>query len=60
MTVDVGSSPESVFAALCRETPPLAAIRDRLKCAIDDEYARWDDHFPEGAELAFIPPTAGG
>lgn len=60
MKVDIGSSPESVFAALCQDTPPLAAIRDRLRCAIDDEYCRWDDHLRDGAELAFIPPTAGG
>jgi molybdopterin converting factor small subunit len=35
-------------------------MRANLRCAIDQEYVDWETPLPDGAELALIPPTAGG
>lgn len=37
---------------------PLA--RERLRVAIDGEFAAWDAVVRDGAEIAFIPPVSGG
>jgi molybdopterin converting factor small subunit len=49
-----------VFREIADRAPALSAMRDNLRCAIDQEYASWDDRLHDGAELAFIPPTSGG
>ena len=49
-----------VFDELCRRQPRLAAMKAMLRCAVDQEYADWDSVLHDGAELALIPPTAGG
>lgn len=54
------STPESVFEELSVREPKLAAMRSVLRCAIDQEYSTWDAVLHDGAELALIPPTAGG
>lgn len=54
------STPESVFAELSLREPRLARMRAVLRCAIDQEYSSWDAVLHDGAELALIPPTAGG
>jgi len=33
---------------------------DRLRVAINGEFAPWDTPLADGAELVFIPPVAGG
>jgi molybdopterin synthase sulfur carrier subunit len=33
---------------------------DRLRVAVDGEFARWEDGLREGSEIAFIPPVSGG
>ena len=33
---------------------------DRLRVAINGDFAPWDTPLAEGAELVFIPPVAGG
>jgi molybdopterin synthase catalytic subunit len=55
-----GATPEDVFAELCQSAPALAALRGYLRCAVDHRYAEWDAPVADGAEIAFIPPTAGG
>ncbi len=50
----------SIFDELCRREPRLAGMRPMLRCAVDQEYAEWDTALHEGAELALIPPIAGG
>ncbi len=60
INVDESSSPASVFRDLCARTPALGTLRDGLRCAIDQEYANWDDRLADGSELAFISPIAGG
>ncbi len=37
---------------------PLPA--DRIKVAIDDDFAAWDAPLAEGARVVFVPPFAGG
>jgi molybdopterin converting factor small subunit len=54
------STPESVFEELSVREPRLAPMRKVLRCAIDQEYSTWDAVLHDGAELALIPPTAGG
>lgn len=34
--------------------------RNRLRVAINGEFASWDAQLVEGASLALIPPVAGG
>jgi molybdopterin synthase catalytic subunit len=58
--VAAGSTPESVFAELCVREPRLAPMRAVLRCAVDQDYSTWDAVLQDGAELALIPPTAGG
>jgi molybdopterin converting factor small subunit len=60
LDVDEWSSPSSVFREIAGRAPALSAMRDNLRCAIDQEYGSWDDRLHDGAELAFIPPTSGG
>ena len=33
---------------------------DRLRVAVDGEFAGWDDVVRGGSEVAFIPPVSGG
>ena len=33
---------------------------DRLRVALDGEFARWSDPVRDGGEIAFIPPVSGG
>lgn len=46
--------------ALAGRHPPLAAVLARCRIAVDEEMADDADAVPEGAELAVIPPVAGG
>ena len=32
----------------------------KVRVAINDEFASWDDAINDGATIAFIPPVAGG
>jgi molybdopterin converting factor small subunit len=60
LEVPDGSTPRSVFSHLCEGAPALTPMSDSLRCAIDQEYAGWEEQLGDGVELAFIPPTAGG
>ena len=33
---------------------------DRLRVAMQGEFAQWSDTLREGSEIAFIPPVSGG
>ena len=33
---------------------------DRLRVAVDGEFASWTDPLKAGSEIAFIPPVSGG
>ena len=34
--------------------------RNKLRVAVDGEFADWDTSLREGCEIAFIPPVSGG
>lgn len=38
----------------------LVFAPERLRVAVGDAFARWDDAPREGTEVAFIPPVSGG
>jgi molybdopterin converting factor subunit 1 len=60
LEVEAGATPASVFELLCRRAAGLAEMRRILRCAVDEEYVDWSAPLHDGAEVAFIPPTAGG
>ena len=33
---------------------------NRLRVAVNGDFASWDDRLIEGSEVAFIPPVSGG
>jgi molybdopterin synthase sulfur carrier subunit len=43
-----------------RERHGFTLPGDRLRVAINGEFAPWDTPLADGAELVFIPPVAGG
>ncbi|MBJ7573652.1 MoaD/ThiS family protein [Luteimonas sp. MC1828] len=56
-------SPAADLRALYVETQArhgFALPVDRLRVAVDGEFARWDDAPVAGSEIAFIPPVSGG
>ena len=50
----------TAFQELSLRHPKLAEMRANLRCAVDQEYVDWETSLHDGAELALIPPTAGG
>ena len=38
----------------------FALPRERLRVAVDDAFAKWEDAPRDGSEVAFIPPVSGG
>src|SRR2546423_12937256 len=38
----------------------LGPLPRSFRCAVNSEYAGWDDPLKEGDELAVIPPVSGG
>jgi molybdopterin converting factor subunit 1 len=50
-------------AALYRELQLRHGLElgaDRLKVAVNDEFAAWDRSLEDGDRIVFIPPVAGG
>ncbi len=50
-------------AALYRELQAAHSLglgSDRLKVAVNDEFASWDRPLRDGDRIVFIPPVAGG
>ncbi|MBS1914361.1 MAG: MoaD/ThiS family protein [Bacteroidetes bacterium] len=45
---------------LVERRPALAACRSLSRVAVDMHYAGENDLVPQGAEVAIIPPVAGG
>jgi molybdopterin synthase catalytic subunit len=50
----------AVRAALLAHRPALARVLAHSRLAVDRRFARDDDEVPDGAEVAIIPPVAGG
>src|SRR5487761_1572478 len=49
-----------LWAALTRDLPPSQASRDGVRAARNLAYCDWDTPVGAGAEVAFMPPVAGG
>jgi len=49
----------ALYAQAC-ERHGFALPLERLRVAMDGEFARWTDAVRDGAEVAFIPPVSGG
>lgn len=43
-----------------RERHGFTLPLDRLRVAVDGEFASWDAPVKPGSEIAFIPPVSGG
>ena len=54
--------PESLVALyeMLRLRHGFALAHERLRVAVNGEFARWEDGVSDGAEIAFIPPVSGG
>ncbi|HKB75030.1 MAG TPA: molybdopterin converting factor subunit 1 [Myxococcales bacterium] len=61
-TVELGSGATAADArdAACAAHPGLRAIVDRLRLAVDQEFAGAEKVLRDGSEVAFIPPVSGG
>ena len=58
-TLPTPASLESLYDML-RGKHGFALARERLRVAVDGEFAPWDAPVRDGAEIAFIPPVSGG
>jgi molybdopterin synthase catalytic subunit len=58
--VDAAGTVADVVAAVVARHPALAAVAPRCRVAVNQAFAQSSDRVPDGAELALIPPVAGG
>jgi molybdopterin converting factor subunit 1 len=61
-TVDLrdGATAADAREAACAAHPGLRAIVERLRLAVDQQFAPAERPLRDGAEVAFIPPVSGG
>jgi MoaE-MoaD fusion protein len=55
-----GATAADARQAACAAHPGLRAIAERLRLAVDQEFAPAERALREGSEVAFIPPVSGG
>src|SRR6267143_952652 len=55
-----GATAADAREAACVSHPGLRAIVDRLRLAVDEEFAGAERKLRDGSEVAFIPPVSGG
>ncbi len=55
-----GATVRDVLAAVQARHPALADVLPRCRVAIDQAFVAADAPVPDGAEVALIPPVAGG
>ncbi len=55
-----GSNVAQLIAALTAQFPQLASLWPHLRVAVDQEFAEPTQALHDGAEIALIPPVAGG
>jgi MoaE-MoaD fusion protein len=56
----IGSNVADVFDAVARLHPGLAADRNGVRVALNQEFVDWDAAVADSDEVAFIPPVSGG
>lgn len=61
-TIELASAPSvrDLLAELSRRHPPLERLIPHLRVAVNQTFSSPDDAVPDGAEVALIPPVAGG
>jgi molybdopterin converting factor subunit 1 len=55
-----GATAADARDAACASHPALRALAERLRLAVDQEFAAEDRPLRDGSEVAFIPPVSGG
>lgn len=58
--IDVHGTVNDVVAAVLVRRPALADVVARCRIAVNQAFAQPTDAVPDGAEVALIPPVAGG
>lgn len=59
-TVSTAASTAAELYAELRQRHAFTLPAERLRVAIDGEFAPWSHALSEGIRLVFIPPVAGG
>lgn len=60
MQLAEGASVRQLLQLLCRLHPELAALLPHLRVAVDHQFVALETQVPANAEVALIPPVAGG
>ena len=60
LAVPDGVRVEALLRAVGEHVPALVNLLPKLRVAVNQEFAANDDVIPVGAEVALIPPVAGG
>lgn len=55
-----GATVRTLIDAVRLRHPAMAELLPRCRVAVDQSFAAADEVIPEGAEVALIPPVAGG
>ena len=59
-TVSTSAVTVADFYAELQKRHPFTLPTDRLRAALNGEFAAWNTPLEEGARIVFIPPVAGG
>ena len=60
LDIPAGVTVKALLDLLSQRHPELAPLLPHLRVAVNREFVREEDQVPAGAELAIIPPVAGG
>jgi molybdopterin synthase sulfur carrier subunit len=55
-----GSTVRDALDLLSARHEPIAAMRDRIAVAVNEQYEHPDATLPDGCTIALIPPVSGG
>lgn len=58
--IESGETLAGLWERMIRENPRVAAIRPRMRCAVNQRYATDASALSDGDEVALIPPVSGG
>jgi len=53
------TEPRALFVELAARHG-FGIASERLRVAVNGEFARWDVHLADGDEIVFLPPVSGG